>query len=234
MVAHSGVGLAAAAAWAKCRSTATLSASGWSFGEVTVSFHPAGHVLGSSQIRVEHGGRGLGRLRRLQAAIPTRAASRSRSCRASVFITEATFALPIYRWDPGATGGHGRAAGLVGRRMPPPGGPRWLFCYVLGKAQRVIAESRPGGAGARWFVHGAIDALLRGLSGGAGAARTDPPDRGNEGKGASFAGALVVAPAVGLRLALAAPVRRCRHGVRLGLDAGARRTAAGGASTAAS
>ena len=44
---------------------------------VSVSFHPAGHVLGSAQIRVEHRGRGLGRLGRLQAARRTASARRS-------------------------------------------------------------------------------------------------------------------------------------------------------------
>jgi putative mRNA 3-end processing factor len=67
-------------------------------GDVTVSFHPAGHVLGSAQIRIE-GADGVwvvsGDYKR--AADPTCVPFEPVPC--DTFITESTFGLPIYRWD---------------------------------------------------------------------------------------------------------------------------------------
>jgi putative mRNA 3-end processing factor len=74
-----------------------------------------------------------------------------------VFVTEATFALPIYLWDPVDQ----VVAALLGWRdsNAAAGRASVLFCYALGNAQRILAElgqrtARPV------FVHGAIDALL--------------------------------------------------------------------------
>src|SRR5215213_6379360 len=71
-------------------------------GAVRVSFHPAGHVLGSAQIRVE-GAEGTwvvsGDYKR--AADPTCAPFEPVRC--DTFVTESTFGLPIYRWDPTAS-----------------------------------------------------------------------------------------------------------------------------------
>ena len=74
-----------------------------------------------------------------------------------VFVTEATFALPIYRWDPIDQVMDGLLAWWDANAAA--GRASVLFCYALGKAQRVLAElgrrtDRPV------FVHGAIDALL--------------------------------------------------------------------------
>ncbi|HEX5390787.1 MAG TPA: DNA ligase-associated DEXH box helicase, partial [Burkholderiaceae bacterium] len=65
---------------------------------VRVSLHPAGHVLGSAQVRVEHAGRvwvASGDYK--VASDPTCAAFEPVRC--DVFITESTFGLPIYRWQ---------------------------------------------------------------------------------------------------------------------------------------
>jgi putative mRNA 3-end processing factor len=68
-------------------------------GDVRVSMHPAGHVLGSAQIRIE-GPDGVwvvaGDYKR--AADPTCAPFEPLTC--DTFVTESTFGLPIYRWDP--------------------------------------------------------------------------------------------------------------------------------------
>jgi putative mRNA 3-end processing factor len=68
-------------------------------GETQVSLHPAGHVLGSAQVRIE-GSDGVwvlsGDYKR--AADPTCAAFEVLPC--DTFVTESTFGLPIYRWDP--------------------------------------------------------------------------------------------------------------------------------------
>jgi putative mRNA 3-end processing factor len=65
---------------------------------VNVSFHPAGHVLGSAQIRVEYGGE-------VWVASGDYKTAHDRTCapfepiRCNTFITESTFGLPIYRWN---------------------------------------------------------------------------------------------------------------------------------------
>ena len=68
-------------------------------GDTRVSFHPAGHILGSAQIRIEGPG-GVwvvtGDFKR--AADPTCAPFEPVRC--DTFVTESTFGLPIYRWDP--------------------------------------------------------------------------------------------------------------------------------------
>ena len=107
-----------------------------------------------------------------------------------VFITEATFALPIYRWDSIDQ----VMDGLLGwcDANAAAGRASVLFCYALGKAQRVLAElgrrtDRPV------FVHGAIDALLAAYrSEGIALAPTVPV--GARAKGESFAGELIIAP----------------------------------------
>jgi putative mRNA 3-end processing factor len=107
-----------------------------------------------------------------------------------VFITEATFALPIYRWDPIDQVMDGLLAWWDANAAA--GRTSVLFCYALGKAQRVLAElgqraDRPV------FVHGAIDALLDAYRAeGVSFAPTVPV--GPRRKGESFAGELIIAP----------------------------------------
>jgi len=125
------------------------------FRDVAVSFHPAGHIMGSAQIRIDDGRNVCvvsGDYKR--AADPTCAAFEPLRC--DTFISEATFALPIYSWPAPSTvirEIHGwwqsnRRIGLASV----------LFCYALGKAQRVLAElSRY--AQEAVFVHGAVHTL---------------------------------------------------------------------------
>jgi putative mRNA 3-end processing factor len=106
-------------------------------GEVVVSFHPAGHVLGSAQIRIE--GRGgvwvvSGDYKR--AADPTCAPFEPLRC--DVFVTESTFALPIYHWDAATTVVADLAAWW--RDNGERGLTSIVFCYTIGKAQRLLAE----------------------------------------------------------------------------------------------
>src|SRR5436190_21489602 len=124
-------------------------------GDVTVSFHPAGHILGSAQIRVEHRGEVWvvsGDYKR--QADPTCAPFEPVRCH--TFISEATFALPIYTWDPPAV-----IAGEIAawwRANRDEGKPSVLFCYVLGKAQRILAELRDLADGPI-HLHGAVAAM---------------------------------------------------------------------------
>jgi putative mRNA 3-end processing factor len=104
-------------------------------GDVTVSLHPAGHMLGSAQVRIE-GRTGVwvvsGDYKR--EADPTCAPFEPLAC--DVFVTEATYALPLFRWDdPAAV-----AVEIVAWWQGNPEKTSVLFCYALGKAQRLLAE----------------------------------------------------------------------------------------------
>ena len=120
-------------------------------GGVTVSFHPAGHVLGSAQIAVEHGGLRIvasGDYRR--GADPTCAAFEPVAC--DVFITEATFGLPVFRHPPPA----GEIARLIASLARFPERAHLVGVYALGKAQRVIRLLRDNGHDAPVHIHGAL------------------------------------------------------------------------------
>jgi putative mRNA 3-end processing factor len=123
-------------------------------GETSVSLHPAGHVLGSAQVRVEHRGRvwvasGDYKL------VPDPTCDTFEPVRCDTFITESTFGLPIYRWDaPRALADDIEA---WWRRNAADRRASVLFCYALGKAQRILASIDP--AIGPIFCHGAIDTL---------------------------------------------------------------------------
>jgi putative mRNA 3-end processing factor len=156
---------------------------------VRVSFHAAGHILGSAQVRVEHGGEvwvASGDYKR--APDPTCAPFEPVECHA--FITEATFALPIFRWDsPSAT-----VLEILAwwDEMRAAGRPAVIFGYALGKAQRVLAELARV-TDRRIFVHGALVELtdLYRQSG----VVLPPIGRATDvDRKYSFAGELIVAP----------------------------------------
>jgi putative mRNA 3-end processing factor len=125
------------------------------FRDVEVSFHPAGHVLGSAQVRIDDGRQVCvvsGDYKR--AADPTCDAFEPIRC--NTFISEATFALPIYCWPHSSTVVREiRDWWLSNRRL---GLASVLFCYALGKAQRVLAELTQF-TDEPVFVHGAVHAL---------------------------------------------------------------------------
>ncbi|MBY5268901.1 ligase-associated DNA damage response exonuclease [Spiribacter salinus] len=126
-----------------------------SFGPVKVSLHPAGHVLGSAQVRVAHGNEvwvASGDYKR--DADPTCAAFEPVVC--DTFITEATFALPVYRWPPVAD--VARDIHAWWQDNAAAGRTTMLFCYALGKAQRVLAELPTPGPGPI-YLHGAVAPL---------------------------------------------------------------------------
>ncbi len=156
-------------------------------GSTTLSLHPAGHVLGSAQVRIEHAGRVWvvsGDYKR--AADPTCAPFEVVPC--DVFLSEATFALPIYRWeDPGDV-----AAEIHAWWQSNPDRPCVLFAYALGKAQRILAElgfltDRPV------LTHGAVEAFVR-LYREAGVAMLPTEPMAEAPRKRDLAGALVLAP----------------------------------------
>ncbi len=163
---------------------------------VRVSLHPAGHVLGSAQVRLERGGRvWVASGDYFLAGAHASSEEDNTTCepfepvRCDCFITESTFGLPIYRWAPqralfadidrwwAGNAAAGKASLLLG--------------YSFGKAQRLLAGVDP--AIGPIFVHGAVEPLNRAYR-EAGVAL--PPTRlvGEVKDKAEFRGALIVAP----------------------------------------
>ena len=125
-------------------------------GDALVSLHSAGHVLGSAQIRVEVKGEVwvvTGDYKR--CSDPSCAPFESVQC--DVLITEATFALPIYRWSDGATLARHIQDWWQGDRSRPS----LLFCYAFGKAQRILAELAAIGVDEEVLLHGAVETVTR-------------------------------------------------------------------------
>lgn len=102
---------------------------------VTVSLHPAGHVLGSAQVRVEHAGQVWVASGDYKVA-PDRTCSPFEPVRCDVFITESTFGLPIYRWADEA-----QVFAQINRwwaANAARGRASVLLAYSFGKAQRLL------------------------------------------------------------------------------------------------
>ena len=68
-------------------------------GEVQVSLHPAGHVLGSAQVRIEHRGQ-TWVVSGDYKTEPDATCAPFEPVRCHTFVTESTFGLPVYRWQP--------------------------------------------------------------------------------------------------------------------------------------
>ncbi len=123
-------------------------------GEVEVSFVPAGHVLGSAQIVMEHAGERVvvsGDYKRRPD--PTCAPFEPVPC--DIFITEATFGLPVFRHPDTGT----EMDRLLERLHANPERCVVVGAYALGKAQRLIAELRCRGHGDPIYIHGALQRL---------------------------------------------------------------------------
>ena len=157
-------------------------------GEARVSFHSAGHVLGSAQIRLEAGGESW-----LVSGDYKRCADPSCSpfepVQADVFITEATFGLPIYRWQSGAE----VAGEILSWWQAAPERPSILFAYAFGKAQRLLAELAAIGVKDEILLHGAVEALMPAYR-EAGVRLPPTLPVSSAAKGESLAGRLVIAP----------------------------------------
>lgn len=120
-------------------------------GEVEVSFHPAGHVLGSAQIRLEWKGfRAVVSGDYKRAPDPTCAPFEVVPC--DLFITEATFGLPVFR--------HPDPAGEIGKLLDSvrlfPERAHLVGAYSLGKAQRLMKLLRQAGWDGPIHLHGAM------------------------------------------------------------------------------
>jgi putative mRNA 3-end processing factor len=102
---------------------------------VTISLHPAGHVLGSAQVRLEYRGE-------VWVASGDYKLEPDGTCNAfepvvcNTFITESTLGLPIYRWEPQKAIFDDICKWW--RRNAEEGRASVLFCYAFGKAQRIL------------------------------------------------------------------------------------------------
>jgi putative mRNA 3-end processing factor len=156
-------------------------------GNVRIKLHPAGHVLGSAQIAVSCEGTCIvasGDYKNVPD--PTCAPFELVQC--DVFITEATFGLPVFC--------HGNVADEVKKLLASvslfPERAHLVGAYTLGKAQRVIALLRAAGYEAPIYLHGAMEKITayyqsRGVE--LGELR---PVKGT--KKADFAGTITLAP----------------------------------------
>ena len=158
-------------------------------GETVLSLHPSGHVLGAAQVRIE----GCGKVAVVSGDYkrdpdPTCAPFEPVPC--DVFVTESTFGLPIYRWPPMAEVIDGLVAwwdDCAARGLPAV-----LFCYALGKAQRILAE-----LAARTdrivYLHGAMVRLVENYR-EAGVRMVPTEAVSDTARGRDFAGELILAP----------------------------------------
>lgn len=155
---------------------------------VAISFHPAGHVLGSSQIRVEHKGE-IWVISGDYKLMPDATCAPFESVKCHHFITEATFGLPIYRWSPTEIIFEEINEWWRGNREK--GKASVIFAYSLGKAQRILnGIDRSIG---KIFTHGAVERLTEAYR----ETGVDLPETTYAGaveNKKDFAGSLIVAP----------------------------------------
>jgi putative mRNA 3-end processing factor len=118
---------------------------------VRVSFHPAGHIIGSSQIRVEYRGEVwvvTGDFKTEDDGL----SGKMEILRCDTLITESTFGLPIYQWKPQQTLFYDIQNWVTGNREK--GKNSVLIAYSLGKSQRLLPCLQE--LGLPIYVHGAI------------------------------------------------------------------------------
>jgi len=122
-----------------------------------ITLHPAGHILGSAQVAVEVDGLravASGDYKNADPTVdPTCAAFELVRC--DLFITEATFALPVFR--------HGEPVAEIGKLLHSlvlfPERAHLVGAYSIGKAQRLIALLRSAGYDAPIYLHGAMEKI---------------------------------------------------------------------------
>lgn len=124
-------------------------------GDVTVSFHPAGHILGSAQIALEHKDLGRTVVTGDYSRVPNPACAPFEPIACDILVTEATFALPVFR--------HPHPLAEIERLLMSvaafPDRAHLVGVYALGKAQRVIMLLRQAGWDQPIYIHGALEKL---------------------------------------------------------------------------
>jgi len=176
-------------------------------GGVRFSFHPAGHIPGSAQIRVEH----KGEVWVVSGDYKTEKDGLSEPfepVRCNTFITECTFGLPVFKWRPQAEvldeiNGWWRENAGEGRASV-------LGAYSLGKAQRLLAGLDPSIGPI--FTHGAVE-NVNGVLRGQGLKLPETQRVTQEMARDAFAGSIVIAPPSALGPAAARSPSPIRHPV---------------------
>lgn len=162
-----------------------------SINKARISFHPAGHVLGSAQIRVDVGGDVWvvsGDYKR--AADPTCDPFEIVPCR--VFISESTFGLPVYRWDP--TSRVMQELLDWWRNNAEADRPSLLFAYVMGKTQRILASlAALSDCEGKIFAHGALQQMNHAYR-ASSVYLPEAPNPLEMKEGHDFSKALIIAP----------------------------------------
>jgi putative mRNA 3-end processing factor len=157
-------------------------------GDVAVSLHPAGHILGSAQVRLEHRGE-VWVVSGDYKTDPDPTCTAFEPVRCHTFVTESTFGLPIYSWPP-----QGEVFAEINgwwRANRDDGRVSLLMGYALGKAQRLIAGLDPGIGPI--LTHGAVERMTAAYRAG-GISLPPTTYAGTEGGRRDRGGALVVAP----------------------------------------
>ena len=176
----------------KLRLGQEISVEGIPFGEkrkiggAQVSFHPAGHILGSSQIRVEVGGR-VWVVSGDYKPQPDRSCEAFELVKCDVFVSECTFGLPVYRWVKEEI--IYQQINQWWQENAQAGRPSMLFAYSLGKAQRILAglDSSIGPI----FGHGAVHPFLPVYQkSGVSLPEVKKPKEGD----GNWAGSIIIAP----------------------------------------
>ena len=127
-------------------------------GAVDISLHPAGHVLGSAQLRIAHAA-GVAVVSGDYKLAPDPTCPPFEPVPCDLFVSESTFGLPVYRWDDPRDTMRAILAWWTANRAQ--GRASILFAYALGKAQRILcglaaeAQPLPGPI----YTHGAIERI---------------------------------------------------------------------------
>jgi putative mRNA 3-end processing factor len=155
---------------------------------VRVSLHPAGHILGSAQVRVEHRGE-VCVVSGDYKTEPDATCTPWEPVRCHTFVTESTFGLPIYRWPAQAEvfaeiNAWWRANAEAGRAS-------LILGYALGKAQRILAGLDPEIGPI--YTHGAVERLTQDYR-DSGIALPPTAYVGAMPAGTQWAGSMIVAP----------------------------------------
>lgn len=155
---------------------------------VAVSLHPAGHILGSSQVRLEHGGE-LWVVSGDYKVEPDATCTPFEPVRCDTFVTESTFGLPIYRWP--SQSSVFDEINAWWRANAEAGKASLLLAYALGKSQRLLSGLDPSIGPI--YAHGAVEKLTRAYREG-GVALPPTSYAGPAISGKNWAGSMIVAP----------------------------------------
>jgi putative mRNA 3-end processing factor len=156
-------------------------------GDARISLHPAGHILGSAQVRIEHRGE-IWVVTGDYKTEPDPSCTAFELVRCHTLVTESTFALPVYHWPD-----HADVMEKVHawwRANQEQGRASILFAYALGKAQRLLSGLDPSTGPI--FAHGAVE-RMNGVYRNAGVA-LPPCGYATGARNADFSRALILAP----------------------------------------